>query len=242
MWKLSALFLLLAMPCLASVDLAPATEYRLLDLLTERLMAAEGIPASAATSSNTPDPSLPQNDPSEIKRQFAEGELVRQSAFDKEFGEGAFAGTVQLTKECLSANACSKLAFAGLIEAAYHFDALDKDVESGLSPKSVVYKARRMNILTGMKPFVEILRPNAGIPASDVAPRLEVLGPIAKRIFSKRELLNFAQRSASDSDSAPAYDYLGQVLSQSGAAEKARKAFDEARKRQEKGKGDGEKS
>lgn len=239
MWKLSALFLLLAMPCLASVDLAPATEYRLFDLLKERMLAAEGIPASAATSSNTPDPSLPQNDPSEIKRQFAEDERVRQSAFDKEFGEGAFVDTVKLTRECLSSNGCSKLAFAGLIEAAYHFVALEKDVQSGLSPMSSAYKARRMKILTDMKPFVEILHPSKGILASDAEARLKVLGPIAQRVFSKRELLNFAQRSAFDSDSAPSYDYLGQILRQSGAEEEARKAFDEAQKRQEKGKTDG---
>lgn len=239
MWKVSALFLLLAMPCLASVDLAPATEYRLFDLLKARLMAASGIPASAATSAQPPNPSLPQNDPTEIKRQFAEAERVRQSAFDKEFGEGAFADTVTLSRECLSSNACSKLAFAGLIEAAYHFVALETDVESGLSPRSSAYKARRMNILNDMKPFVEKLRPGRGIRAGDAAARLRVLGPIAKRIFSKRELLDFAQRCASDSDSAAAYDYLGQILSESGAAEDAHGAFEAALKRKEKGKGDG---
>lgn len=192
----AALLLLIAMPCLAAGDSAPTAEdVRLFDLLKARSLAARGLPASAAASSAAPDPSLPENDPAAIQRRFAEGERERASAFDKQFGEGAFAGIVNFSKHCLSTNGCDRLATVGLIEGAYHFVSLEKEVEKGLSPRSPDYAMRRGNIIAGMKPYLERLPPNKAMSADAAAERLKVLGPIAKGILSKKELADFRARN-----------------------------------------------
>lgn len=197
MTKLSALLLLLAVPCLAAIqiDSGPtADDQRLYDLLKARFLATKGLPASAATSLAAPDPSLPENDPAAIKRRFAEAERERASAFDKQFGTGAFAGLVKLSNHCLSTNGCDKLATVGLIEGAYHFASLQKDVDKGLSPQSPGYRMRRDHIIAGMKPYLERLSPNKKMSADDAAERLKVLGPVAKGILSKQELVDFQTR------------------------------------------------
>ncbi len=180
MMKLAAVLVLLAMPCLAVDEAAErADNHRLFDLLKSRGLAASGIPASAGGLVPATDPSLPENNPAVIKRRFAEGELERTAAFDKQFGKGAFASIIKLSKNCKSTSGCDLFAVGGLIEGAHLFAALDKEAATGLPPQSPEYPERRLKILAGMKPYLERLQPSKEMSAGDAAKRLKILEPIA---------------------------------------------------------------
>lgn len=161
MMKHAALILLLAAPGLAADSSPSADDIRLFNLLKTRRMIAIG-------------------DSAENKSLFAKEENERGSAFDAQFGAGAYARITALGKNCKSTDACDLLAVCGLIDGAYRFADLGKDVKSGLSTGSPDYAERRSRILSGMKPYLKRLRPAQTMSVADAARRRKSLEPVEK--------------------------------------------------------------
>jgi len=162
-------------------------------------------------------------------------EQERAVAFNKEFGPGAYEGITGFSDRCLYKDGCDKLATMSLIDGAYKFVELQKDVENKtVTEDSSAYRGRHEQIKTGMKTAMDGFRPRPGGSASYEADFIKSTDPIVTKVFTKDELLKYAERNAASADSAPFYTFLGKTLNGAGPAGKAREAFDAALQRDPK--------
>ena len=202
------------------------------ELLKKRFLQQQGIPAAAAGGVVAP---VPGQKPPPPAPSWEQQERERTLEFNKQFGPGAYEGIVGFSKRCLSADGCDKLATADVIDGAYKFVDLQKDVEKKtLTPDSGAYRSRHEEIKGGMRTAMEEFRPRPGARTSYENDFIKFSDPIVKKIFSKDELLQYAERNAASSDSAPFYTYLGKALNGAGPPGKARQAFDAALERDPK--------
>lgn len=162
-------------------------------------------------------------------------EQERTAAFNKQFGPGSYEGIVGFSDRCLYSDGCDKLATMDLIAGAYKYVDLQKDVENKtLAPDSGAYRGRHEQIKEGMKTAMDGFRPRPGGSARYEADFIKSTDPIVTKVFTKDELLKYAERSAASADSAPFYTFLGKTLNGAGPAGKARAAFDAALQRDPK--------
>jgi tetratricopeptide (TPR) repeat protein len=204
------------------------------NLLKQRFLEKQGLPAAAAVSAVVP-PTVPLP-PGQVARppqpSWGDQERQRSIEFNKEFGDGSYEGIVGFSRRCLSADGCDKLATADVIDGAYKFVGLEKDVESRtLTRESAVYKSRDEQIKTGLRGAMNEFHALPGANPSYENELIKVSDPILKKIFSPAELLQYAERNAASSDSPNYYTYLGQKLSAAGSQAEARTAFDAALER-----------
>lgn len=200
------------------------------ELLKKRRLERLGIPSNEAGGAPVPvsATSLP-------KPSFAELERARAVEFDKQFGPKAYEGITGFSDRCKSADGCSKLATADLIKGAYQFVDLQKDIETRtIAPDSDAYRSRHTEIKGGIRVTMEEFRPRPGAGSAYAADFIKFSDPIVKKIFTKEELVQYAERNATSSDSAPFYNYLGQTLYAAGPPAKAAAAFDAALQRDPK--------
>jgi tetratricopeptide (TPR) repeat protein len=221
-------------PAFGEGDETTPEEQAQFELLKKRRLERLGIPQSAAVvvpvtgAPAAPVPSTPQ--PS-----FEERERERAAEFNKQFGDGAYEGITGFSDRCKFADGCNKLATADLIKGAYQFVDLQKDVDKkSLAPDSDAYRSRHSDIKVGMRNTMEQFQPKAGASAGYARDFIKFSDPIVKKVFSKDELLRYAERNAASSDSAPFYTYLGQALNGAGPPGRARAAFDAALQRDPK--------
>ncbi|MCM2305489.1 MAG: hypothetical protein NDJ72_12345, partial [Elusimicrobia bacterium] len=233
---LVALALAAAAPCAAQGDTTTAEEQAQFDLLKKRRMERLGISPAAAGLVATPAvgaPAVPAT--GAPPRDFAAEERERATEFNKQFGEGTYEGITGFSDRCKYADGCNKLATADLIKGAYQFVALQRDVEKKvLPPDSDAYRSRHTEIKGGLRTTMEQFRPQPGGRTAYERDFIKFSDPIVKKIFSPAELLRYAERNASASDSAPFYTYLGQALNGAGPPARARAAFDAALQRDPK--------
>ncbi len=200
------------------------------DLLKKRFLQQQGIPAPAtgAVAPVTPGAS-PIPVTVEPTRSWEEQERERSTEFNAQFGQGAYEGIIGFSKRCVSADGCDKLATADLIGGAYKFVDLQKDVvKKTVTPDSDAYRSRHADIKGGMRAALEEFRPRAGGRTSYESDFIKFSDPIVKKIFSKDELLQYAERNAASADSPAFYNYLGQTLNSAGPPARAKAAFDAA--------------
>lgn len=200
------------------------------DLLKKRFLQQQGIaaPATGAVAPVTPGaPPVPVA--AEPTRSWEEQERERSTEFNAQFGAGAYEGIIGFSKRCVSADGCDKLATADVIGGAYKFVDLQKDVaKKTVAPDSDAYRSRHSEIKGGMRAALEEFRPRAGGRTSYESDFIKFSDPIVKKIFTKDELLQYAERNAASADSPTFYNYLGQTLNGSGPPAKAKAAFDAA--------------
>jgi tetratricopeptide (TPR) repeat protein len=243
---------MIPLSCLAAIVLAGATpsaaspapgdsetsaqDQARFDLLKKRFLQQQGIPASAAGgAAAVPAPGSPAVLNPTQPPSWQEQERERSTQFNAQFGAGSYEGIIGFSKRCVSADGCDKLATADVISGAYQFVDLQKDVEKKtLTVDSSAYRSRHEEIKGGMRVAMEEFRPHPGARSSYEADFIKFSDPIVKKIFSKEDLLQYAQRNAASSDSAPFYTYLGQTLNAAGPPDKARAAFDAALQRDPK--------
>ena len=233
--RLSLFGLLLASPCLAANDSGPTAEQQAqFDLLKQRMLQKQGLPAAAAVTAVLPPPAaaIPGKPPPAPEPSFAEAEALRSAEFNKQFGGGAYEGIVGFSRRCLSADGCDKLATGGVISGAYKYVDLEGDVEKKvLTRDSGEYRSRDDGIKSGIRGAMNEFHALPGKNPSYEAELIKVSDPILKKIFTPAELIQYAERNAASSDSAPYYAYLGQKLNGAGQPGKARDAFDAALER-----------
>ncbi|MFI5346433.1 MAG: protein kinase [Elusimicrobiota bacterium] len=205
------------------------------DLLKKRFLQQQGIPPSAAGGVVAPPPVAGQAPPPPAPS-WEQQERERSMEFNKQFGAGSYEGIIGFSKRCLSADGCDKLATADVIDGAYKFVDLQKDVEKKVvAPDSSAYRERHGEIKGGMRAAMEEFRPRPGARTAYENDFIKFSDPIVKKIFTKDELLQYAQQNAASADSSPFYTYLGQTLNAgSGSPGKARQAFDAALERDPK--------
>ncbi|MCR4295404.1 MAG: tetratricopeptide repeat protein, partial [Elusimicrobia bacterium] len=208
-----------------------AEELAQFELLRQRSLEEKGISLSAAGIVPAPVAGSPVV-PSRPQPSWEESERERAIPFDAQFGDGAYAGIAGFSKRCKFADGCNRFAAVDVLEGAYQFVDLQKDVEeNNLAPDSSAYRDRQQEIKGGIRSAMEDFRPRPGANPAYEAEFIKVSDPIVKKIFSKEELLQYAERNAASSDSAAFYTYLGQALNGAGPPGRAREAFDEALRR-----------
>lgn len=208
-------------------NVTTAEEDAQFDLMMKRRMekrkippsAAGFVPATVAAASLKPELS------------FEEKERERAKEFDGQFEPGTYEGITGFSDRCKFADGCNKLATMNLIKGAYEFVDLHKEK---LAPDSDAYRSRHAKIKIDIRSSMEKFHPQPGARADYEKDFLKFSDPIVKKVFSKDELLRYAERNASSSDSAPFYTYLGQALNGAGPPGKARAAFDAALQRDPK--------
>ena len=208
-----------------------------LDLLLGRLNEAENIPPAALVGpASTPPGAVPVvTVPGQPQLSWEEKERARSVEFDKEFGEGAYAGMVDFSNRCRFSDGCNRLKSMDVIRGAYSFVDLEKDVkERKVERESPPYEDRRAGIKTGMRTAMAGFQPRSGAKPSVVADFIKVSDPIVKKIFTTEELVQYAERGAAATDAAPAYAYLGQALNGAGRPGNALAAFDSALQKEPK--------
>jgi len=222
-WVLCLALTAAAGPVTPAKEAASAEDAASLDLLLERQNEEENIPPAGAVAA---DPETPQPT-------WEEKEAARTAEFDKQFGPGAYAGIIDFSNNCRLADGCNRLKTAPVIKVAYDFVDLEKDVTGKkVERESAPYEGRRTEIKTGMRAAMEEFRPKAGLKPAAVERFITASDPIVKKIFTSEELVQYAQRSATAVDAAPAYAYLGQALNGAGRPGKALQAFDSALQKQ----------
>lgn len=208
-----------------------AEEQAQFELLKQRRLERLGISPSAAGLVPAPVAGSPVVPPVR-QPSWEERERERATQFNAQFGEGAYEGIIGFSDRCKSSDGCNKLATADLIRGAYRFVNLQKDVEENvIAPDSDAYRGRHQEIKGGIRAAMEEFRPQAGARSAYEAEFIKFSDPIVKKIFTKDELLRYAERNAASSDSAAFYTYLGKTLNGAGPPGKARDAFDAALRR-----------
>lgn len=233
--RLAVIALAVAAPAAAQPasdeEVTSAEEQAQFELLKQRRLERLGISPSAAGVVPAPVAGVPVT-PSRPQLSWEERERERAAQFNAQFGEGAYEGLVGFSDRCKSSDGCNKLATADLIRGAYRFVNLQKDVEdSVIAPDSGAYRGRHQEIKGGIRAAMEQFRPQAGARSAYEAEFIKFSDPIVKKIFSKEELLQYAERNAASSDSAAFYTYLGQALNGGGPPARAMEAFDAALRR-----------
>lgn len=209
-----------------------AEELAQFELLRQRSLEEKGISLSAAGIVPVPVAGSPVV-PSRPQQSWEERERERAIAFDAQFGEGAYAGIAGFSKRCKFADGCNRFAAVDLIKGAYQFVDLQKDVEENvIAPDSGAYRGRHQEIKGGIRAAMEDFRPGPDASPAYEKEFIKASEPIVKKIFTKDELLRYAERNAASSDSAAFYTYLGQTLNGAGPPGKARDAFDAALRRE----------
>ncbi len=212
-------------------DEPTAEELAQFERLRQRSLEEKGISLSAAGIVPAPVAGSPVV-PSRPQLSWEESERERAIPFDAQFGDGAYAGIAGFSKRCKFADGCNRFAAVDVLEGAYQFVDLQKDVEeNSLAPDSSAYRDRQQEIKGGIRSAMEDFRPRPGANPAYEAEFIKVSDPIVKKIFSKEELLQYAERNAASSDSAAFYTYLGQALNGAGPPGRAREAFDQALRR-----------
>ncbi len=228
-WVLCLALTAAAGPVTPAKDAASADDAANLDLLLERQNEAENIPQAAIVGAVTTAAGTVVAVPEKPQPSFEEKERARTAEFDKQFGPGAYAGILDFSSRCRRADGCDRLKTVPVIRVAYDFVDLEKDVtEKKVERESAPYEGRRTAIKTGMRAAMVEFQPGAGLRPAAVERFIKASDPIVKKIFTREELVQYAQRSAAAVDAAPAYAYLGQALNGAGRPGKALEAFDSA--------------
>lgn len=235
-------------PCLIALALAGATpsmgdpapndaattdkQQEQFKLFLQRRLEQQKAAASGGVVAPAPGTVLPGQPPAPPRWKQ---EQERAAAFNTEFGPGAYEGITGFSDRCLYKDGCDKLATMDLIAGAYKYVDLQKEVENNvLTEDSGAYRGRRAQIKAGMKTAMDGFRPRPGGSASYEADFIKSTDPIVTKVFTKDELLKYAERNAASADSSPFYTFLGKTLNGAGPAGKAREAFDAALQRDPK--------
>ncbi|MCX5787440.1 MAG: hypothetical protein NTX64_02860, partial [Elusimicrobia bacterium] len=152
------------------------------DLLMQRFRQKHAI--------QVPGTPPPQGGPATLAT-AQQAEMARSAEFDRQYGRGSYEGIVRLESHCYSADGCDKLATAGIINGAYKFVDLQKDVQAKtLKPDTPPYHDRHQQIKEGIRSNLDSLQPT---PEASPAYRKEVVvtKPVVSKILAPEELKSY---------------------------------------------------
>ena len=200
-------------------------------------------PPPDANPGTTPAPATPSKENISLKEMVNQASLRQNDpaafqawmtkiapAYNRVFGDGAFARLTDFQKTCQEkCQPDQYMNTANFFQDAARLASLEDDARAGSPPPdSIEYKRRDAAIKDDLKTTVSSVQPQRDDAPEVITGFDKAYEPVKRVVMTPEEHQDSAQQAARQTDSAPSYSNLGNVLLQNGNASAAQGAFNQS--------------